>query len=110
MIKVCLSFLLLISYSLGAFVDYKSEPIQPIKIPTDLNEKKVFLGKKLFFDKRLSKDESISCLSCHNVDFGGTDNLDVSIGVDGQKGLINSPTILNSSLNYSQFWDGRATT
>jgi cytochrome c peroxidase len=68
----------------------------------------VELGKKLFFDPRLSKSGFISCNSCHNLSMGGTDNLPTSIGDHWQKGPINSPTVLNSSLNLAQFWDGRA--
>ncbi|PLX33933.1 MAG: cytochrome C biogenesis protein CcsA, partial [Hyphomicrobiales bacterium] len=50
----------------------------------------------------------ISCNSCHNLSMGGTDNLKTSIGHNWQQGPINSPTVLNSSLNLAQFWDGRA--
>jgi len=65
----------------------------------------VELGKKLYFDPRLSKSGFISC---HNLSMGGSDNLKTSIGHNWQKGPINSPTVLNSSLNVAQFWDGRA--
>jgi cytochrome c peroxidase len=68
----------------------------------------VELGKKLFFDPRLSKSGFISCNSCHNLSMGGSDNLQTSIGDKWQQGPINSPTVLNSSLNLAQFWDGRA--
>jgi cytochrome c peroxidase len=68
----------------------------------------VELGKMLFFDPRLSKSGFISCNSCHNLSMGGSDNLKTSIGHNWQKGPINSPTVLNSSLNVAQFWDGRA--
>jgi cytochrome c peroxidase len=68
----------------------------------------VDLGQKLFFDPRLSKSGFISCNSCHNLSMGGSDNLKTSIGHNWQKGPINSPTVLNSSLNLAQFWDGRA--
>jgi cytochrome c peroxidase len=66
------------------------------------------LGKKLFFDPRLSKSGFISCNSCHNLSMGGSDNLQTSIGHNWQKGPINAPTVLNSSMNVAQFWDGRA--
>jgi cytochrome c peroxidase len=72
------------------------------------NPKYVELGKKLYFDPRLSKSGFISCNSCHNLSMGGTDNLKTSIGHNWSKGPINSPTVLNSSLNLAQFWDGRA--
>jgi cytochrome c peroxidase len=68
----------------------------------------VELGKKLYFDPRLSKSGFISCNSCHNLSMGGTDNIRTSIGDKWQQGPINSPTVLNSSLNMAQFWDGRA--
>lgn len=86
----------------------RSEPIQPIAKPAAVNEEKVELGKKLFFDPRLSKSGFISCNSCHNLSMGGSDNLRSSIGHNWQEGPINSPTVLNSSLNLAQFWDGRA--
>ena len=84
------------------------EPISPIKPVTVSNPAVVELGKKLFFDPRLSKSGFISCNSCHNVSMGGSDNLRSSIGDRWQKGPINAPTVFNSSMNIAQFWDGRA--
>jgi cytochrome c peroxidase len=84
------------------------EPIQPIKPVQNINLGQVELGKKLYFDPRLSKSGFISCNSCHNLSMGGTDNLKTSIGHNWQQGPINAPTVLNSSLNLAQFWDGRA--
>ncbi len=84
------------------------EPIKPIKPVQNINLAQVELGKKLYFDTRLSKSGFISCNSCHNLSMGGTDNLKTSIGDHWQKGPINAPTVLNSSLNVAQFWDGRA--
>jgi cytochrome c peroxidase len=84
------------------------EPIQPIKPVSNINLGQVELGKKLYFDPRLSKSGFISCNSCHNLSMGGTDNLKTSIGHNWQQGPINAPTVLNSSLNVAQFWDGRA--
>ena len=84
------------------------EPIQPIALVQDINLAQVELGKKLFFDPRLSKSGFISCNSCHNMSMGGSDNLKTSIGHNWQQGPINAPTVLNSSLNVAQFWDGRA--
>ncbi|MBJ6609869.1 MAG: cytochrome-c peroxidase [Candidatus Thiothrix moscowensis] len=85
----------------------KDEPIKPLPsyVP---KESMVELGKKLYFDPRLSKSGFISCNSCHNLSMGGTDNLPTSIGDRWQQGPINSPTVLNSSMNVAQFWDGRA--
>ena len=84
------------------------EPITPIEPIKEINLAKVELGKKLYFDPRLSKSGFISCNSCHNLSMGGTDNLKTSIGHNWQQGPINSPTVLNSSMNVAQFWDGRA--
>jgi cytochrome c peroxidase len=86
----------------------RDEPIQPIAPAKVKNATLVELGKKLYFDTRLSKSGFISCNSCHNLSMGGTDNLKTSIGHNWQKGPINAPTVLNSSMNVAQFWDGRA--
>jgi len=85
-----------------------NEPIQPIPAVKVPNPALVELGKKLYFDPRLSKSGFISCNTCHNLSMGGSDNLKTSIGHNWQKGPINSPTVLNSSRNVAQFWDGRA--
>ena len=84
------------------------EPITPITPVHDINLAQVELGKKLFFDPRLSKSGFISCNSCHNLSMGGSDNLSSSIGHKWHQGPINAPTVLNSSMNVAQFWDGRA--
>lgn len=85
-----------------------NEPIQPITPPKQIDLGMVELGKKLYFDPRLSKSGFISCNSCHNLSMGGTDNIKTSIGHNWAEGPINAPTVLNSSLNVAQFWDGRA--
>jgi cytochrome c peroxidase len=84
------------------------EPLQPVEAVKTTNAAKVELGKKLFFDPRLSRSGFISCNSCHNLATGGVDNLPSSIGHKWQLGPINSPTVLNSKYNVAQFWDGRA--
>lgn len=93
---------------MGTGVAQNQEPIQPIVPPQQVNLGLVELGKKLYFDPRLSKSGFISCNSCHNLSMGGTDNIRTSIGDKWQQGPINAPTVLNSSLNLAQFWDGRA--
>ncbi len=103
-----LFLLFFITLNAQTIINILNEPIQAIQKKTIEDENKVNLGKKLFFDKRLSRDNTISCLSCHNVDFGGVDNLEKSFGVENRIGNINTPTVLNSSLNFVQFWDGRA--
>ena len=92
----------------GAAMAQNQEPVSPLPAPKAVNPAAVELGKKLFFDQRLSKSGFISCNSCHNLSMGGSDNLKTSIGHNWQQGPINSPTVLNSSLNLAQFWDGRA--
>jgi cytochrome c peroxidase len=105
MLSLALSCLCLADAAMAAGQD---EPIKPIQAPKGINAAQAELGKKLFFDPRLSKSGFISCNSCHNLSMGGTDNLQTSIGDKWQQGPINSPTVLNSSLNFVQFWDGRA--
>ena len=72
-----------------------------------ITELKVALGKKLYYDNRLSKDNTQSCNTCHNLDTYGVDNGAFSKGNDGEFGGRNSPTTLNAALHISQFWDGR---
>lgn len=69
---------------------------------------KIELGKKLFYDKALSKNVTISCNSCHNLSTFGVDNKSVSEGDTKQLGVRNSPTVIYASLHSMQFWDGRA--
>ncbi len=80
----------------------------PVDNPT--TAEKVELGKKLFFDNRLSKDNTVSCNTCHNVFGSGTDNLQFSKGIYGQFGGRNAPTVWNAAFWSVQFWDGRALT
>lgn len=89
-------------------ISVRQEPVEPIQPARVTDPQLVKLGAMLYFDPRLSKSGFISCNSCHNLSMGGTDNLKTSIGHNWQKGPINSPTVLNSSLNLAQFWDGRA--
>ena len=107
-IKATLFSLFLAGVTAMSLPAWAKEPIEPIQVPTGLDTGKIELGKKLFFDPRLSKSGFISCNSCHNLSMGGTDNLKTSIGHNWQQGPINSPTVLNSGLNIAQFWDGRA--
>jgi cytochrome c peroxidase len=84
--------------------------IRPIPERVDHDPAKVALGEKLYNDKRLSGDDTVSCASCHDLTKGGSDQEVVSDGIRGQKGGINAPTTFNSALNFVQFWDGRAPT
>lgn len=86
------------------------QPITPIPDALVLDRRKVDLGRRLFHEKRLSRDNTISCASCHDLKLAGADANPVAVGVSNQMGTVNSPTVLNSGFNFSQFWDGRAAT
>jgi cytochrome c peroxidase len=84
----------------------------PDKMPGGENDSAqlVALGRKLYFDKLLSVNQTISCNSCHVVDNnkGGVDGEATSPGAFGKRGGRNSPTVLNAGFHFAQFWDGRA--
>jgi cytochrome c peroxidase len=84
--------------------------LKQLAIPKDnpLTAEKIELGKMLFFDSRLSVDNSVSCATCHNPKFGWSNGESVATGVRGQKGGRSAPTIINSAYQTFQFWDGRA--
>lgn len=84
--------------------------IPPIPAALPVDAKKAELGRKLYHDKRLSGDNTVSCATCHDLAKGGTDQEKVSTGVRGQKGGINAPTTFNAAFQFVQFWDGRAPT
>ncbi|GGF87810.1 cytochrome c biogenesis protein CcsA [Azorhizobium oxalatiphilum] len=79
--------------------DVKGNPFTPAKVD---------LGRKLFFDPRLSASQALSCNSCHNLGTGGVDAGPTSVGHGWQRGPRRAPTVLNAVFNTSQFWDGRA--
>ena len=84
--------------------------LPPIKHPEDNppTAEKILLGKQLYFDPRLSKDQSISCASCHDPAKGWSNNEQFASGVGGQLGGRNAPTVINTAYQRFQFWDGRA--
>ena len=75
-----------------------------------MTREKIALGKRLFFDTRLSRDKTLNCASCHILEAGGDDNRPTAIGYHGRANPhhLNSPTVLNAALARYQFWDGRA--
>lgn len=79
----------------------RGNPMEPARIE---------LGRKLFFDGRLSADGTVSCASCHKPELGFADGLAVAEGIEGRRGTRNSMSLLNVIYNPSQFWDGRADT
>ena len=84
--------------------------LEPFKVPADnpLTKAKIELGKQLYFDKRLSSDNTVSCASCHDPNKGWSNDEAFATGVDGQMGGRSAPTIINSAYFPLQFWDGRA--
>lgn len=86
--------------------------LAPVQWPKDnpYSAEKVELGKLLYFDKRLSGDNTVSCASCHSPRFAYTDGGAVSTGIKGQRGGVSAPTVINRAYSLAQFWDGRAGT
>ena len=84
-----------------------NEPIKPIPLEMKLDQRKVSLGEKLFFDKRVSEDGSIACFACHGYSTGGADRTPLSRGIRGQQGDVNAPSIFNLAFNSRFSWDGR---
>ncbi len=104
-------FVALYAFSLNAYAAWEALPEQaPAPADNPTTAEKAELGKMLFFDPRFSITGTVSCFSCHNVMEGGDDHRSASIGVHGQVGGRNSPTVWNSAFQSSQFWDGRAAT
>jgi cytochrome c peroxidase len=96
---------------IGAVVEIRAPlglPPVPAPIDNPPTMETITLGRKLFYDTRLSKNDSLSCASCHNPSLGFTDGHRVSNGVDGMAGVRNAPTLLNAAYSSLQFWDGRA--
>ena len=88
-----------------------SELLKVIDNPKNrLTKEKIELGKKLYFDPRLSKSGLISCNTCHNLALGGDDNVAVATGHKWRPNPhhLNSPTVYNAVFNKVQFWDGRS--
>jgi len=84
--------------------------LKPVPVPTDNPQtpEKVALGKQLYFDPRLSCDDTTSCASCHDPKKGWSNSANFATGVRGQKGGRSAPTIINAAYSDLQFWDGRA--
>ncbi len=99
---ILLSILLLLS---AAFAEPMVEPLPDNRT---IDWSKAYLGKRLFSDPILSRDNTISCETCHDLHGGGDDNLPVSFGIEGKRGALNAPTVYNAVFNFRQFWDGRA--
>lgn len=86
------------------------EPLKPLPAVTGLDPGKVELGRALFHEPRLSRDNTVSCASCHDFGKGGADGRSRSRGINQAEGTISAPSVFNSAFNFKQFWDGRAAT
>ena len=84
------------------------EPLNPLPAVPQQDAQRVALGRQLFNETRLSVNGALSCASCHQLAKGGADNKAFSIGFAGLPVAINTPSVLNASLNFRQFWNGRA--
>ena len=82
----------------------------PVPESNPLTPAKITLGRKLFFDTRLSRTGAVSCATCHDPKRAFTDEGPVAVGVDGKKGPRRTPRIFNRVYGKSFFWDGRAAT
>jgi len=104
----------LVTLSLTAGFAWAQTPagLPDVKHPEDnpSTPEKIELGKQLYFDPRLSADDTVSCATCHDPAKGWSNGEQFATGVGGAKGGRNSPTILNSAYSKQQFWDGRAST
>jgi cytochrome c peroxidase len=98
---------------IGAAVDIRAPlGLPPVPIPADNppTTATIALGRKLFYDPKLSKDNTVSCAFCHDPNIGFTDGRRLAQGVGGMTGMRNAPTVLNAAYSPLQFWDGRAAT
>jgi cytochrome c peroxidase len=84
--------------------------LPPLSIPNDNppTADTIALGRRLFYDPRLSVDNTVSCATCHSPALAFADRRRVSLGVGGSAGARNAPAIWNAAYASAQFWDGRA--
>lgn len=83
-------------------------PAEAVNPANPVTPAKIDLGRRLYYEKRLSLDQDLSCNSCHGLTTFGVDNEPTSEGHDEQRGARNSPTVFNAAFHFAQFWDGRA--
>jgi cytochrome c peroxidase len=88
----------------------KPLPAQFESTANPISDDKVTLGRMLYYDKRLSRNQDISCNTCHDLKAYGVDGKKTSTGHKGQRGTRNSPTVYNAAGHFVQFWDGREPT
>jgi cytochrome c peroxidase len=109
--KTLVLFTILASGLVGAWVPQPPLGLDlylPAPATNPLTREKVALGRRLFFDKRLSRDGAIACASCHDPARAFSDGRDVALGINGVAGTRNAPALINRGYGRSFFWDGRA--
>src|SRR5689334_22015055 len=82
----------------------------PVPEQNPLTPEKIELGRRLFFDRSLSHDRTVSCSTCHDPDRAYSDGRAMAVGVFGRKGRRNAPAIINRAYGRLFFWDGRVAT
>ncbi len=84
----------------------------PVGVPADNppTDEKAALGKRLFFDKILSNDRTVSCATCHDPERAFADTKALAVGISGRIGKRHSPSLINRAFGRAHFWDGRAAT
>jgi cytochrome c peroxidase len=86
------------------------EPITPVPEPPPVDPRKIKLGERLFEDPRLSRDNSRSCLSCHDISTNGASAKQHDVGRDGSDLPLNTLTVFNAALSFSFGWEGKIST
>jgi cytochrome c peroxidase len=89
-------------------IHYAPLPSVATSASNPLTAEKIELGRMLFFEARLSRSQTVSCNTCHNLARYGADVEPTSTGIKGQRGDRNAPSVYNAAANFVQFWDGRA--
>src|SRR5947209_7506578 len=82
----------------------------PVPEDNPLTAESIGLGRRLFSDRRLSRDNSVACVSCHDPERAFSDGKPIAIGIFGHRGRRNSPALINRGYGRLFFWDGRIST
>jgi cytochrome c peroxidase len=86
---------------------FSEEPITPAPRPPQIDPLKIRLGERLFGDRRLSRDNSRSCSSCHDLATNGATRLSYDDGLDGSSLPLNTLTVFNAALSFRLGWEGK---
>ena len=109
-LRFTLSWFALLAASACAAQPMLAEPIRPLPQSSGANPARAAIGRMLFHDVRLSRDNNQSCASCHQLERGGADSRALSLGAAGVANRYNTPTVYNSTFNFRQSWTGRHST